>query len=307
MLSRTKIWIDGKLVPFNKAQVHVLSHSFGRGSALFEVMGVHETPKGPAVFRLDDHIARLQGSAELTHMKLPLSKTALKKAVKEVVKANKVGTGIVKLICFYGGVEFEVIPRNPQVTVMAVAVDIRRDIDAERFKKELRQPAEVTISKWRKTDPRTMPVGAKSSANYVGGMVAKMEAIEDGFSMPLLLDCEGYVAEGATESFFMVKNRTLVTAPLGTVLSGITRMTVLDVAKDFGFKTVEKKFRPKELEDADEAFFTSSIAKLWPVGRIDKIIYYPTPGEMTKLVDKIIEKVVSGHAKEYKKWLTVIK
>ena len=302
MLAQRKVWMDGKLVPFNKAQVPILSHSFCRGSAVFEVMSVHQTARGPAVFRLDDHIARLLRSAELSHMKLPLSARAFKKAVVETVRANKIGAGMVKLICYYGAVEFEVVPRNPQVSVLVAAVDLLRDLNAERFKKSKRRPAAVTISRWRKVDPRTVPVECKCAANYLGGMVAKLEAIDQGFSSPVLLDLDGYLAEGATESLFIVKDRVLKTPALGRILSGITRKTILEIARDIGITTVEKKMRPQELRQADEAFFTSSLVKTWPISRVEKRLL-KAPGEITRLMDKVIEKIVAGHVKDYEKWL----
>lgn len=305
MLSRRKLWMDGKLVPFDRANVHIMSHSFGRGSAIFEVMSLHETAKGPAVFRLDDHIRRLKRSAEAIRMKLPYGAARIKAAVKETVKAGKVRSGFIKLICYYGGVEFEVVPRKPKVSMAVLAVDPLADLDAERFRKATRRPATVTVSEWRKIDPRTVPVECKSAANYLGGMVAKLDAIEKGFTGPVLLDTSGYVAEGATESVFLVKNRTLKTPALGNVLSGITRRTVLDIAGDIGIKAVEKKMRPRELFEADEVFLTSSVVKIWPVSRVEDR-ELDAPGEFTRLLDRVMDKVCAGKARSYMKWLTVI-
>ena len=136
MLSRRKIWMDGKLVPFNKAQVHIMSHSFARGSAIFEVMSVHDTKNGPAVFRLDEHIKRLFVSAKNSRMVLPFSARKFKDAIKETVRANKIKCGMVKLFCYYGGVEFEVVPREPIVSVAVLAVDVVQDLKSDRFKKK---------------------------------------------------------------------------------------------------------------------------------------------------------------------------
>ncbi|HUT53452.1 MAG TPA: aminotransferase class IV [bacterium] len=306
MLSRRKVWMDGKLVPFSKAQVHILSHSFCRGSAVFEVMSVHPTPRGPAVFRLDEHVARLARSAELVHMKLPLSARALKQAVAETVAANKIGMGMAKLICYYGGVEFEVVPRDPAVSVFVAAVDLARDVNAERFNQYERSPASVTIARWRRLDPRTVPLESKCAANYLGGMVAKLEAIKQGFTAPVLLDLDGNLAEGATESLFLVKDRVLKTPPLGKILSGITRKSILQVARDIGITTVEKKLKPAELMDADEAFFTSSIVKTWPIARVNGKSL-KAPGEITRLLDKVMDKVVTGKVRRYNKWLFPVK
>jgi len=307
MLARKKIWIDGELTSFGKAKVHVLSHSFGRGSALFEVLSVHPTARGPAAFRLDDHIRRLKNSAKLCYMKLPFSGKAIKQAIKETVLANKVEYGFVKIICYYGGVEFEVVPRRPEVTVAVVAVDLNKDVGAERFHKDLRRPAEVMISSWKKIDPRTVPVEAKSAANYMGGMIAKMEAIEAGYTAPVLLDTDGYLAEGATESLFVVKNGALKTPALGSILPGITRRTVIEVAKDINVDVVEKKMRPAELFKADEAFFTSSVVKAWPIWKAEDKVFPVIPGQITRLIDKVLEKITADKVNDYRKWMTVIK
>jgi len=305
MLSRRKVWHNGAFKSFNKAQVHIMSHSFCRGSAVFEVMSFHDTARGPAVFRLDEHIRRLLGSARAIGMKLPFSQRGIKDAVKETVRANRLRSGFIKLICFYGGVEFEVIPRKPEVSMAVIAVDPEADLESERFAGSRRTFAEVCVSEWRKADPRSMPVECKSAASYLGGMVAKLIAMDNGFTTPVLLDPRGYVAEGPTESVFIVKNRTLKTPSLGNVLSGITRKSVLEIANDYGIKTVEKNMRPAELVEADELFLTSSVMKIWPARRVEQV-ELPAPGEVTRLLSKIMDKICSGKVKSYGKWLTPV-
>ncbi len=306
MLSRRKVWIDGQLISFNKARVPLMSHSFTRGSAVFEVMSLHDTDKGPAVFRLDDHIERLFRSADMINMKLPLSASRMKSAVKETVAANTVRQGMLKLICYYGGIEFEVVPRNTEVSVGVFVVDLQKDLSAERFKKSERRHAEACFSEWRKIDPRTVPVECKCAANYLGGMVAKQDAINKGFTAPVLLDLKGHIAEGATESLFLVKNRVLKTPKLDTILSGITRKSVLKLARDANLDVVEKKLRPQELLEADEAFFTSSIVKIWPICRMEDV-KLKAPGEVSRLLEGMFEKILTGKVKSYNKWLTTIK
>jgi branched-chain amino acid aminotransferase len=306
MLARRKVWIDGRLAPFNSARVHIMSHSFCRGSAIFEVMCLDDTDLGPAVFRLDDHLQRLQSSAQHIRMKLPFSARGLKEAVLATVKANRLASGMVKLMAFYGEVEFEVIPRNPKVTVAVVAVDQTADLAGERFRRESRQPAEVCISPWRKPDPRTVPVECKCAASYIGGMIAKLDGIAAGYSTPILLDLKGLVAEGATESVFMVKKRVLSTPALGNILAGITRRTILEVARDLGIETRETKLRPRDLLTADEIFFTSSVSKIWPVARLEQK-RFQAPGELTRLLEKVLDKVHEGKVKRYRKWLSVAK
>lgn len=306
MLNKRRAWLNGKFVPFERADVHLMSHSFCRGSAVFEVMSVHATEDGPAVFRLDEHLARLFRSAELTYMRLPLSERAFREAVLATARENRIPSGMVKLICYYGNVEFEVIPRNPEVSVAIMALNPLTDLSADRFKKESRKPAEITIARWRKVDPRTVPVECKCAANYLGGMIAKMEALKEGFSAPVLLDLQGHLSEGATESIFLVKNRVLKTPALGQILSGITRKSVLQVARDVGIKTAEKKLKPAELLEADEAFFTSSLVKVYPISRIGKRRLC-APGEVSRLLDKSLEKICAGKVESYKKWLTPVR
>ncbi len=306
MLTRRKVHVDGDLIPFNKMLVHVMSHSFCRGSAIFEVISLHQTDKGACVFRLDDHVKRLFRSAELVHMPLPYSMKKFKDAVKETVRVNKIEKGMVKLMCYYGGVEFEVVPRNPAVTVAVVAVDPEKDLGAERFNKSLRKPAAVMTSRWRKVPPSSTPVECKCAASYMGGTIAKIEAIKEGYMTPLMLDDKGYVAEGPTESLFMVKNGRLITAPLGKILPGITRDTILTLAREYGIDTVERKFKPAELYKAEEAFFTSSVVKGWPICRIDKA-EYNAPGEVTRLLDGIIDKILDRKVKRFNKWLVPVK
>ncbi len=305
MLSERKAWMDGELVAFNDANVHIMSHSFCRGSAVFEVMSLHETALGPAVFRLDDHVQRLVRSAQAIRMELPSPPGRIKEAVNETVRANQVQSGFVKLIIFYGGVEFEVVPRRPAASMAVVAVDPLQDLDAERFKKAARSYARVTVSGWRKFDPRSIPVECKSAASYLGGMIAKLEAMEAGFTSCVLLDLKGYLAEGPTESLFIVRDRVLLTPSLGNVLSGITRKTVLELAKDIGIKTREKKIRPADLMDADEAFLTSSVIKIWPVQEVDGQ-EINAPGEVSRLLDKSLERICAGEVAAYKKWLTPV-
>lgn len=306
MLSRRKVWIDGKLVPFNKANVPIMSHSFCRGSAIFEVMSLDDTVLGPAVFRLDDHLERLFRSAALIRMKMPISAARLRKAVLDTVRANRLCSGMVKLMAYYGGIEFEVVPRKPVVSVAIVAVDQTKDLGGERFNRAERKPASVLFSDWRKPDPRTVPVECKCAASYIGGMIAKLDGIALGYSTPILLDLAGNVAEGATESVFMVKNGRLYTPALGNILSGITRRTIIEVARDIDIDVREKKLKPADFYKADEIFFTSSVSKVWPVGQLEKA-RFDAPGEMTRLLSKALDKVHEGKVKSYRKWLAVAK
>ncbi len=303
MLKNRKVWIDGKFTPFDKAQVHIMSHAFCRGSAIFEVMSCHPTEKGPAIFRLKEHVDRIFNSAKLLDMKLPLSKKALREAVVATVAKNKVKTAIIKLMCFYPGIEFEVIPNDRTLRLVVVVVDPHEDL-SERYR-EIRNVT-VTISRWRKLDPQSVPVDCKAAANYLNPMVAKIDARKRGFGAPVLLDNKGFIAEGATESIFLVKNGRIKTPALGNILPGITRASTIELARDLNFKVIEKRIRPKELMEADEAFFTTTPLKIWPIEKVDNQ-QLEAPGMVSDILGQSLVKICQGNIKRYNKWLTPVK
>jgi len=303
-LAQRKIWLDGKFVPWAKATVHLMSHSFTRGSAIFEVMSVHPAPTGAAIWRLDDHLRRLQNSARLIAIPLPYSLRALHQAALKTVAINRLCSGFVKLLCYYPEVEFEVIPRSTKTSVAIVAVNPAADLNAAFY--QGRASAHAAVSKWRKLDPRTVPIHCKAAANYLSPMVAKQEVLARGFDIPILLTTDGFVAEGATESLFLVKNRVIKTAPLEFVLPGITRRSVIEVARWLDYKVVEKKMRRAELFSADEAFFTSTSQKVWPIASIERK-KLPAPGPVAAMLMEAFQKITAGQVPLFLKWLVVVK
>ena len=301
MLKDRFLWIDGKWVNFNQAQVHIFSHSFGRGSAVFEVISVYQTQLGVAVFRLEDHLERLNRSASALFMALPYSKAELLKSVHQVVKKNKVKYGLVKIIAYYPGIAFEVIPKDTKVSVAIGAFEIGRDINLSKLGEN--QFAKVGISKWRKLHPLTVPVFAKASGNYLNPMLAKLEVKSRGFSAPVLLDTKGYIAEGATESIFMVKEGKLFTPFLDNILPSITRMSVIELAKDLGIPIKEKRLKLEDLLNCEEAFFSSTTCKVWPINQIEKR-KLKAPGPVSQRLKDYFDQVLSGKIKKYHKWLS---
>jgi len=297
------LWIDGKFLAFDRAWVHIFSHSFGRGSAVFEVISVHQTDLGVAVFRLEDHLDRLKHGAEALFMELPYSKKELLKVVHKTVEKNKVKNGLVKIIAYYPGIAFEVIPKDSRVSIAIGAFEIGRDISLSKLGEN--RFAKAGISRWRKLHPLTVPVFAKASGNYLNPMLAKLEVKSRGFSAPVLLDTKGYLAEGATESIFLVKEAKLFTPLLDNILPSITRMSVIELAEDLEIPIKEKRLKQEDLLNCDEAFFSSTTCKLWPINQIEKR-KLKAPGPLSQRLKDYFDQVLSGRIKKYHKWLSMV-
>lgn len=301
MLSDRTVYLNGEFVEWEKATAHIMSHSFARGSAIFEVVSFHRTKGGPVLFRLDEHVHRLSRTAELLSMRLPLSKEALGQAVLETVKTNGLDEGFVKLVCYYHEVAFEILCSQETLDVCIVAVDPALDLPGVSLVPA--EGASACICKWRKLHPETVPVEAKVAANYINGMVARQEARRRGFDLGVMLDTEGFVAEGSIESVFLVHDGVLMTSPLGTVLQGITRKSILEAADFFDIKTAEKRIRPETLLAADEIFFSCSPEKVLPVNRIENRTLQNAPGPVTKRLIQGFKEICSGENPRFKDWL----
>jgi len=300
LLEKRKIWIDGRSIPFKNAQVSILSHSFARGSAIFEVMSAYHPEKGVAIFRLSEHLDRLMHSADALMMKIPLSRAQIKQAIFQTLKANKVDHGLVKVIAFYPGFGLEVIPTDPKVSVAVAAFQFERDFKLSKFGED--RFATAGISKWRKMDPATVPVYAKASGNYLNPMLAKLEIRSRGFKTPILLDTQGYVAEGATESIFIVKNNRIYTPSLDNILPSITRLSILEICHHLGIPVQEKKLKPQDLFTCDEAFFSSTTCKVWPISKIEKH-QLPAPGPLSQRLKDYFDQILAGKIKKFQSWL----
>jgi branched-chain amino acid aminotransferase len=305
MLEERVVFLNGEFIAWKEAKVHLMSHSFGRGSAIFEVMSLHESAAGPAVFRLDEHIQRLFRTAELLDMEIALTPESLEQAVMDSVKQNGVKQGFIKIICFYPQIAFEILPPQKVLDTTIFVVDPAQDLGGLRFPFE--KGATACISKWRKLDPETVPVEAKAAANYLNGMLARAEARERGFDQVIMLDTQGFIAEGGTESVFLAKEGRLMTPALGTVLASISRKAVLEIAPVFGIETLEGRLTPERLYEADEIFFSGTPMKVLPVRQIENKALDETPGPITrKLADFMIE-ILAGREERFKSWLFPIK
>jgi branched-chain amino acid aminotransferase len=303
MLENRIVYKSGEFVAWKQATVHIMSHSFARGSAIFEVISFHATDAGPVVFRLKEHIQRLFKSAELLDMELPLSHEEFCEAVAATIKRNRLRRGFLKIICYYPQFSVEVIPPKKPLDVSIFALDPTQDLEGG-FSAVVSTTA--GISKWRKLDPQTVPVRAKAAANYLNGMVARLEAGKRGFEHAVMLDTQGFIAEGATESVFLVKDGRLMTSSLGTVLESITRMSILQAADVIGLDTVEGRLAPELLYEAEEMFFSCSPLKVLPVRQIEDRKLPSAPGPVTQKLAVLMENIVGGRDARFKDWLYAV-
>jgi len=301
MLDERIVYLNGDFVKWQQAAVHMMSHSFGRGSAVFEVLSVHETDRGPCVFRLDRHLERLFRTAELLNMTLPISPEALSAACLQTVSRNGIRQGFIKVICYYGQVAFDILPPEGPMDVAVFALDPAADLEKSPFYSE--NGVSAAFSSWRKLDPQTIPVEAKAAANYLNGMLARNDARRRGFDLVILLDTQGFVAEGATEAVFMVENGVLHTACPGTVLLSITRRSLLEAAASLGIETREERMHPDRLLSAAEVFFAGTPSKVLPINQIEDRRIDAAPGPVTRRLSALMHEIVSGRRQPFNDWL----
>lgn len=298
------VWINGEFVDLDKANVNIFSHSFGRGSAIFEVFDIVSTQKGPAFFGLNQHIDRLFRSAELVYMNLPMSRDEIITACVKTAQKNNVTTGAAKLFAYYSGIEFTAIPQNPQVDIAIFCVDYKTfGISQE----DLSAPVDVGISSYKKYHPDTVPIHAKVTGNYVNAYLALLEMKKKGYEDVIIVDVFGNVAEGATASLFFIKEGKIQTAKLNNVLNGITRMAVIEVVRDMGMQIEETDIKPDELYILDEAFYSVSLEHIKPIKSIDgKKLGSVCPGPITQKIIDAMNLLYSGNSEKSKHWLIYI-
>ncbi|MDP6395240.1 MAG: aminotransferase class IV [Desulfobacterales bacterium] len=301
MLTERIVYINGEFIDWNRATVHLMSHSFARGSAVFEVLSFHKTGFGPAVFRLDEHLRRLFKTVELLDMEIQITAEDLQEAVKNTIKRNGLPEGLIKIVCFYPQIAFDILPPQNQLDVSIFVIDPKQDLDGIDFHFE--QGTTVGISKWRKLDVQTVPIEAKVAANYLNGMVARIEAKKRRFENAVMLDTQGFVAEGGTESVFLVRNDRLYTPFLGMILESITRKSILQAAKSSSIETSEERLPPDFLFQADEIFLSNTPYKVIPVRQIENQKFAQTPGPITRKINDLMNKIVSGQEKRFNDWL----
>jgi branched-chain amino acid aminotransferase len=305
------IWIDGALVPWVEATVHVLAHSHQRGSLVFDYLSVHETAKGPAVFRLDDHLNRFRASTELVMLPLSHDVGALRGAVLATLRANP-GATVVKLSAYLAAPEVDVVPVDEHVTLAVAAYDPEADIQAHKATKpwQYRRALRIWLEKNRHNRrPDILHPHAKVAANYASPMAAKWAARKRGYDEILLLDQDGFLAEGPTTNVFLVDAEgTLRTPPESTVLLGVTRRSILEIAKHEGRRVLEEPIRPEALAEASEAFLTGTTAGVAPIGSVDDqpIGDGNAPGPVSRALGKRFHRITSGEDPAFEHWLTYV-
>ena len=293
------IWMDGKLIDWKQAKVHVLAHSLHYGSAVFEGIRFYETKKGSAVFRLNEHTDRLFNSAATFEMEIPFSKDEINKAIIETIKANEVKSGYIRPIIFFG---YGVMGLNPTGAPVNVAIAVW-PWGAYLGEK----PVKIKISSFIRTHPETTNPNAKISGNYQNSIIANQEIKKQGYDEALLLDYNGNITEGPGENLFIIKDGKLITPPLGNILPGITRNSIITIAKDIGIQVEEREIKPKQVFDADEGFFTGTAAEVTAIHSVDENEFKESPGEITKKIRDIYFDIIHGKNERYINWLTFVK
>ncbi len=305
MLQATeKIWIDGAFVPWNDAKVHVLTHTLHYGTGVFEGIRCYKTESGPAVFRLQEHVDRFFGSMHILQMECPFTRQQVSEAILETIRVNKIDACYIRPLAFIGYGAMGVFPKDNPVSVIVAVWPWGSYLGDEGMKNGIR----VKISSFTRPHINATMVRAKTVANYANSLLAKREALKDGYDEALLLDTDGYVAEGSGENLFMVRNNVIKTPPLTAILEGITRDTVMRLAGERGLRLVEERFTRDELYLADEAFFTGTAAEITPIREVDnRKIGKGTPGPVTKQLQSAFFDIVLGRDKKHAAWLAPVK
>jgi branched-chain amino acid aminotransferase len=304
MIPKTdKIWMDGKLVDWDNANVHVMTHTLHYGLGVFEGIRCYETPKGPAVFRLDEHVDRLFASAHIFLLEIPYSKDEIKEAILRTIKVNRMKSCYIRPLVYIGYGAMGLYPKDNPVRV-SIAVWSWGTYLGE---KGLEEGIRIKTSSFIRNHVNANMTRAKVCGYYVNSQLAKKEAISCGYDEALLLDTEGYVSEGSGENVFIVRGGVLKTTPLTSILEGITRNSIIKIAGDAGIKTLEERFTRDELYIADEAFFTGTAAEVTPIRESDgRAVGKGKPGKITKKLQSIFFDIVKGENKKYKAWLTKV-
>ena len=296
--------MDGSFVDWDDAKIHVLTHAFHYAPAVFEGIRCYNTDRGPAVFRLKDHIRRLSDSAKIHTMKMPYTNDELIKAVKDTVKINKIKECYIRPIVYYGYGEMGLNPGKNPVSAAIAVWPWGTYLGEEGLKRGVR----CKISSWIRIDTRILPPLAKSTANYLNSVFAKLEALNCGYDEAILLNINGRIAEGPGENILIVRDGTLITPPRSaSALHGFTMDSVMELARDLSITVVEREIIRDELFLADEAFFTGTAAELTPIREVDgRTICSGQIGPITKKLQDKFFQVVRGKDPKYEKWLDFV-
>ncbi|WP_297957083.1 branched-chain amino acid transaminase [uncultured Neisseria sp.] len=299
-----KIWFNGELVEWRSATTHVLTHTLHYGMGVFEGVRAYETPDGPAIFRLQDHTKRLFNSAKIVGMQLPFTEEQINRAHIDVVKANNLASCYFRPMAYYGSGKLGVAPKQDDVQVILAAWAWGAYLGEEGMRKGIR----VRVSSFTRHHPNVTMIKAKANGNYMNSIMANTEATRDGYDEAILLDAQGYVAEGSGENIFTVRDGVLYTPALDVALDGITRRSVIAIASEMGLKVIEKRLTRDELYVADEVFFTGTAAEVTPIREIDgRQIGIGERGPITAEIQQRYFDIVQGKNPKYRDWLTYVK
>lgn len=295
------IWLDGELVPWREAKVHVLTHTLHYGMGVFEGVRAYETAQGPAIFRLADHTKRLFNSAKILNMPMAYSPAQLDEAQKSVVKENNLNSAYLRPMCFYGSEGMGLRADNLKVHTMVAAWPWGAYLGEDGLNKGIR----IKTSSFTRHHVNVTMCKAKANGNYMNSMMALQEALTDGYDEALLLDVDGFVAEGSGENIFIVRDGLIFTPDLTSALDGITRNTIFVLAREMGYDIIEKRITRDEVYIADEAFFTGSAAEVTPIRELDnRSIGNGGRGPITEKLQAKYFDVVEGRSEEHNHWLT---
>lgn len=293
MLQKTeKIWHNGQLVPWEEAKIHVLTHSLHYGGSAFEGIRFYETARGPAIFRLLDHVDRLFYSAKALNMEMPYSKNEVTQAIKEVVHASSLKAGYIRPIAYYGYGKLGVNPIGSPVELAIACWPWGAYLPHEAI--------DIKTSKYIRIHPASTVVDAKLAGHYVNSILASLELQGTSYHEALFLDSEGFITEGVGENFFLVKDRVIYTPKLGGILSGITRNTIMTLARHLGFRVVEKDLTLDEAYQADEAFFTGTAAEVTAIRSInDRVLAHAQEKEVCSCIKGAYLDLVHGRSQDF--------
>jgi branched-chain amino acid aminotransferase len=297
------IWLDGEMVPWREAKVHVLTHTLHYGMGVFEGVRAYDAVQGTSIFRLEAHTDRLFNSAKIMNMAMPFDKATINEAHRIAVSANNLKSGYIRPMAFYGSEGMGLRADNLKVHVMVAAWEWGAYMGEENLTRGIK----VATSSYTRHHPNITMTKAKANGAYMNSMLALQEAISHGCDEALLLDTEGYVAEGSGENFFMIRDGVLYTPELTSALDGITRKTIMHMARELGMQVVEKRITRDEVYIADEAFFTGTAAEVTPIRELDnRPIGIGSRGPITEKLQTLYFDIVHGRSAPHLNWLTQV-
>ncbi len=304
-MSTKYIWFNGEMVEWDKAQVHVMTHALHYGSSVFEGIRAYDTPKGPAIFRLEEHIQRLYDSAKIYWMEVPFSAEQLSEACRAVIRDNGLKSGYLRPLAFVGNVGLGLHPpKHAHVDVIVAALPWGAYLGEEGLKNGV----DVAVSSWNRLAPNTIPTGAKAGGNYLSSQLISREAKRHGYAEGIALDVNGYLSEGAGENLFIIKKGVIYTTPVtACILPGITRDTIITLARQLGYPVKEEALPREALYLADEIFMTGTAAEVTPVRSVDQIqVGAGCRGPITEQLQQAFFGLFNGETADQWGWLTPV-